>query len=179
MNVLNAPAIPTTSVSPTADKIALLEPLRYPPISELAQAMLRIAGLRINPNTNGQHRQAYSLSLRLKNISDGKETAVVLPAGAKIITPQWSPDGKSLAIGNLTPTGVELWVVDAATAKARKINGVQINTAYGRFGWEDSHTISANLVSSKRGPAPEYQNLTPTEPSIQETSGRTGAVQTF
>jgi hypothetical protein len=34
-------------------------------------------------------------------------------------------------------------------------------------------------VPSKRGPAPAYQNLTPTEPSIQETSGRTGAVQTY
>ena len=34
------------------DKIALFEPIRYPPISELAQPMLRLAGLRINPNTN-------------------------------------------------------------------------------------------------------------------------------
>ena len=59
MDVLNAPAIPSVSVSPVHDKMALLEPLRYPPISELAQPMLRIAGLRINPNTNGQHRQSH------------------------------------------------------------------------------------------------------------------------
>ena len=32
MDVLNAPSIPTTSVSPARDKIALLEPLRYPPM---------------------------------------------------------------------------------------------------------------------------------------------------
>ncbi len=70
MDVLNAPATPTISVSPTRDRIALLEPLRYPPISELAQPMLRIAGLRINPNTNGHHRQPYSVSFKLKNISD-------------------------------------------------------------------------------------------------------------
>ena len=57
MDVLNAPAIPTTSVSPTHDKILLSEPLRNPPIAELSQPMLRIAGLRINPSTNGQHRQ--------------------------------------------------------------------------------------------------------------------------
>ena len=31
MDVLNAPAIPTTSVSPTHDKILLSEPLRNPP----------------------------------------------------------------------------------------------------------------------------------------------------
>src|SRR5215216_6509857 len=99
MDVLNAPAIPSTSLSPTRDRIALLEPLRYPPISELAQPMLRIAGLRINPNNNGQHRQPYFVSMKLKNISDGKETAVSLPAGAQIIQPQWSPDGKYIAAG--------------------------------------------------------------------------------
>lgn len=179
MDVLNAPAIPSTSISPTRDKIALLEPLRYPPISELSQPMLRLAGLRINPNTNGQHRQPYSVSLKLKNISDGKEISVTLPAGAQIISPSWSPDGKYLAAGNVTANGIELWIIDTANGKAQKIKNVFVNTAFGGFSWEDSRTLSVNLVPSKRGTAPSYQNLTPTEPNIQETSGRTGAVQTF
>ncbi|CAN5350697.1 S9 family peptidase [soil metagenome] len=179
MDVLNAPGIPFTSVSPSRDKIALLDPLRYPPISELAQPMLRIAGLRINPNTNGQHRQAYSLSLTIKNVSDGKEMPVAFPAGAKLFGTQWAPDGKHIAIANLTPAGNELWVVDTANGKAQKIKGVMLNTTFGNIGWEDSHTISAFLVPAKRGPAPGYQNLTPTEPSIQETSGKTGAVVTY
>ncbi len=179
MDVLNAPAIPNTSVSPTHDKIALLEPLRYPPISELAQPMLRIAGLRINPNTNGQHRQPYSLKLTLKNVSDGKETQVVFPPGAQLFATQWAPDGKHIAVANQTPAGIELWIVDTATGKAQKIKNVSLNTTLGGISWEDSHTISAMLVPAKRGPAPADQNLTPTEPNIQETSGRTGAVQTF
>lgn len=179
MDVLNAPAIPTTSISPTRDRIALLEPLRYPPIAELAQPMLRIAGSRINPNTNGQHRQPYAVSLRIKNIADGKEMAVSLPAGAQIITPQWSTDGKYIAAGNVTPSGIELWIIETATAKATKIKNVFVNTAFGGFSWEGPKTISATLVPAKRGPAPAYQNITPTEPNIQETSGRTGVVQTF
>lgn len=178
LDVLNAPVTPGASISPTRDKIALLEPLRYPPISELAQPMLRIAGLRINPNTNGQHRQPYSVSLKLKNVSDGKETPVAVPAGAQLISASWAPDGKHMAVGNITPTGVELWIVDVATAKATKVKGVMINTAFGGFGWEDSKTISANLVPSKRGAAPGYQNLIPSEPNIQETAGRTGAIAT-
>ena len=179
MDVLNAPAIPATSVSPARDRIALLEPLRYPPISELAQPMLRIAGLRINPNNNGQHRQPYFVNLRLRSVSDGKETAVALPPDAKIISPQWSPDGKFLAVGNMTPTGIELWVVDTAAGKAAKIRNVMVNTAFGGFGWEGPRTISATLVPAKRSAPPAYQNLTPNEPNIQETTGRTGAVQTF
>jgi hypothetical protein len=45
--------------------------------------MLRLAGTRVNPNTNGPHLQFYSVSMTLKNIADGKETPVALPAGAK------------------------------------------------------------------------------------------------
>jgi dipeptidyl aminopeptidase/acylaminoacyl peptidase len=179
LDVLNAPAIPLTSVSPAGDKIALLEPLRYPPISELAQPMLRLAGERINPNTNGQHRQPYFLKLTLKNVADGKEMPVSLPAGGKIISPQWSPDGRHIAAGNIAAGGIELWVIDTATGKASRIPNVHVNTAFGGFSWEDSKTISANLVPPKRGMAPAYQNLTPTEPNIQETKGRTGAVQTY
>jgi hypothetical protein len=179
MDVLNAPAIPTVSVSPIRDRLALLEPLRYPPISELAQPMLRLAGSRINPNTNGQHRQPYFVSLKLRNVSDGKETAVALPAGAQIFSPAWSPDGKYIAAGNITPAGIELWIIDTATGKASKIKNVLVNTAYGGFGWEDSRTLSVTMVPSRRGPAPAYQNLTPVEPNIQETTGRGGAIQTF
>jgi dipeptidyl aminopeptidase/acylaminoacyl peptidase len=179
MDVLNSPTIPGTSISPTHDRIALLEPLRYPPISELAQPMLRLAGVRVNPNTNGQHRQPYAVGMKIKTIADGKEMAVALPAGAQIIQPQWSPDGKFIAAGNVTPAGVELWIIDAGTAKATKVKNVLVNTAFGGFSWEGPRTISATLVPSKRGPAPGYQNLTPSEPSIQETSGRTGVVATY
>lgn len=179
LDILNAPPIPSTSISPARDKIAILEPLRYPPISELAEPMLRIAGLRINPNTTAQHRQQYFVSLKLKNIADGSERQIKLRQGAKIISPQWSPDGKYLAIGDLTPTGVDLWIIDTVSAEARQIKNVKVNTAFGGFSWEDGRTIAAQLVPSARGAAPQYQNVTPIGPAIQETSGRTGAVQTF
>jgi dipeptidyl aminopeptidase/acylaminoacyl peptidase len=146
--ILDAPAIPGASVSPSRDKIALLEPLRYPPISELAEPMLRLAGTRVNPKTNAAHRQPYSIKLTLKDVADGKETAVAFPAGAKIISPQWSPDGKYLAVGNVTPEGVELWIIDTSTAKATKVKNVFVNTAFGEFGWEDSDRILAMLVPS-------------------------------
>ncbi len=179
LDVLNAPVNPNISISPTHERIAMLEPLRYPPISEFAQPMLRIAGQRINPVTNAQSRQAYSVSLKFKPISGGSETAVGLPAGAKIVSPQWSPDGKLMAFGNIVQNGIELWIVDTQSGKARKVPNVMVNTAFGGFSWEDAHTISATLVPTRRGIAPAYQNLVPNEPAVQETSGRGGAVQTF
>ncbi len=180
MDVLNAPAIPLTSVSPAKDKIALLEPLRYPPISELAQPMLRLAGLRINPLNNGQHRQPYFVKITLKNVSDGKETVINLPPNAQIYSAVWSADGKYIAAGNITPTGIELWIVETATAKIRKLKDVQINTAFGGFEWmPDQKSLLVNLVPKTRGTAPNYQNVVPIAPNIQETAGKKGAVATF
>ena len=178
-DILNAPVTPITLVSPAKDKILLAEPLRYPPISELAQPMLRLAGLRINPNTNGQHRQLYFVKLSLKNISEGKETPISLPTGAQIISPNWSADGKYIAVGNVTSSGIELWIVETATAKATELKNVQVNTVFGGFEWmPDQKSLIVNLVPSKRSAAPIKSDV-PTEPSIQETVGKTGAVQTF
>lgn len=179
-DVLNATASPQTSISPAKDKIALLEPLRYPPISELAQPMLRLAGLRINPNTTGQHRQFYYVKVTLKNVTDGKETPVALPAGAQIISPVWSADGKFIAAGNVTPTGIDLWIIETATARAKMVKNLKVNTAFGSWQWmPDQRTLLVNAVPKNRGTAPNWQNITPTGPNIQEGAGRGGAVQTF
>jgi len=177
--ILDAPSIPAVSISPGRDKIGLLEPLRYPPISELAEPMLRLAGVRINPKNNAQHRQQYSVSLTLKNISDGKEFPVRLPAGTRIAAPRWSPDGRQIAFANITAGGVELWFVDTASATAKKIPNLYVNTAFGGFDWIDNQTLIVQSVPSNRGPAPEYRDVVPNEPNIQETTGRAGAVQTF
>ncbi|MDQ3821140.1 MAG: hypothetical protein M3362_26130, partial [Acidobacteriota bacterium] len=48
-DVLNAPVTPVGSLSPTRDYMLLVTGIRYPPIAELAQPMLRLAGIRINP----------------------------------------------------------------------------------------------------------------------------------
>ena len=142
--------------------------------------MLRLAGLRINPRTNAQHRQLYFVKVTLKNIADGKETAVSLPAGAKIVSPNWSADGKYMAAGNITPSGIELWIIDTATAKAKNVKNVQVNTAMGGFDWmPDQKSLIVNLVPKNRGAAPSYQDVVPNSPNIQETCGKTGAIQTF
>ena len=44
--VLDVPASPTVSLSPTRDKMLLVESSRYPSIAQLAQPMLRLAGWR-------------------------------------------------------------------------------------------------------------------------------------
>src|SRR5215213_3383548 len=71
LDVLNAPVPPQGVISPARDYMLLVQGVRYPPISELAQPMLRLAGLRINPNTTGPHRENYFVAMSLKKVADG------------------------------------------------------------------------------------------------------------
>ena len=78
LDVLNAPEPPQVSVSPARDMMLMSTQLRYPPIADVAAPMLRLAGSRIDPATNGPHRAQYSVALALKTIADGAETKIVL-----------------------------------------------------------------------------------------------------
>src|SRR5215813_6786885 len=108
LDVLNAPEPPQVSVSPTRDMMLMSTQLRYPPIADVAAPMLRLAGTRIDPATNGPHRAQYSVALALKKIADGAETKILLPANAKVSMPRWSPDGKEFVFTNTVPNGIEV-----------------------------------------------------------------------
>src|SRR5258708_17334372 len=55
VDAINTPPPPTISVSPTRDYGVLMETLAHPSISDLAEPMHRLAGLRIHGPTNGPH----------------------------------------------------------------------------------------------------------------------------
>jgi dipeptidyl aminopeptidase/acylaminoacyl peptidase len=119
------------------------------------------------------------LSLTLKKIADGAETKVALPAGAKPGRPEWSPDGRYFAFPNITATGVELWVGEAATGQTRKLPGVTLNAAYGDpLEWmPGSRELLVRLVPAGCG-KPPARPLVPLGPNIQESSGKGAPVWT-
>ena len=55
--ILDAPATPTTLLSPDRTAILLLERPGLPPISEIAAPEYRVAGIRLDPRTSGPSRQ--------------------------------------------------------------------------------------------------------------------------
>jgi dipeptidyl aminopeptidase/acylaminoacyl peptidase len=180
LDVLSAPVTPAASISPARDYMLLSTGLRYPPIADLAQPMLRLAGLRINPATNGPHRFQYSAALSLKRISDGVEVKIALLPGAKISSVQWSGDGKHFAFLNTSASATELWVGETATGKVRQLKHVAVNNAYGdAFQWmPDSQTLLVQLIPARR-PAAPTQSSVPREPNSQESFGRAGPVRTY
>ena len=180
LDILNAPVTPGASVSPTRDNVILATGLRYPPLADLAQPMLRLAGERINPAANSPHRFQYSVALTLKRIADASEVEIDVPSGAKITDINWSEDGKHFAFLNTTPNRVELWVGDSNSGKIHNVEGVQINSVIGNpLTWlPDNRTLLVQLVSPARGPAPATP-LVPEAPNTQESSGRPGPIRTY
>ncbi|MDT5270160.1 MAG: hypothetical protein QOH49_2346 [Acidobacteriota bacterium] len=180
LDVLNAPVPPVGALSPTREYMLLAQGVRYPPISELAQPMLRLAGLRINPNTTGRHRAPFYVALSLKRVSDGSERKVELPKGAQAGFPVWSAEGRRFAFTNTTPSGIELWAGDPATARVWKLKGIAVNAVYGTpVQWmPDNKTLLVQTVPAKRGVAPAEETV-PRAPNIQESSGRPGPVRTY
>jgi dipeptidyl aminopeptidase/acylaminoacyl peptidase len=184
LDVLNSPAPMQMSVNGTRDHGILYEPVRYPPIAELAQPMLRLAGVRINPATNGPHNPPRVMNLVLKRLSDGRERKVVTPPGAKLSQPVWSPNGKHFALTNTTAGGIELLVGDVATGTVRAITGVKLNAAIASpfapgFAWmPDSRTLLCRLVPAGRG-RPPVKTAVPAGPNVQENFGRAAPAPTF
>src|SRR3954471_16011384 len=131
LDALNAPTTPTLAISPTRTYALEGQAVRYPPMAEVSQPMLRLAGQRINPKTNGLHNTTFNSSLTLRKLPEGTEIKIYMPPGAKLSGGRWSPDGAHVAFTKTTATGVELWVADTATGKARRIEGVRINAVMG------------------------------------------------
>ena len=191
LDILNAPGTPVLSVNPTHTYALSVTPVRYPPISELAQPMYRIAGMRINPKTNGLHNVVFNSKLVLWKLPAGTQIPVDLPPNAKLSPGRWSPDGARFAFTNTTATGMELWIGETATGKTHKVEGVQVNGVMagaggGRggggpsdFQWmPDGKSMLVEMVKPNRGPAP-HEPLTPTGPHVQESLGGGAPAATY
>ena len=204
LDVLNAPTTPTLSLSPTQTFALESREIRYPSIAELSQPMLRLAGLRINPKTNGLHNTTFHSSLTLRRIPSGEEVKLDLPPNPRLSLGHWSRDGAHFAFSNTTANGIELWIGDTA-GKTRKIEGVHLNAVmagrgggdpagrgapYGRGGgfsgggggsdiqWmPDNKTLLVEIVKPNRGPAPAEPTV-PTGPHVQESLGGAAPVVT-
>ncbi len=152
---------------------------RHAPVADLAEPVVRLAGLRINPVNNGPHRAPRCVELLLQPLPDGKERAVVLPAGARITPPVWSPDGSHFAFLRFGSREVELWVGDGKRGAARRLRG-GINAAMGEpFQWmPDSQSLLCQTVVTNRSRPPAPPRV-PGGPVVQETAGKIAPAPTY
>jgi len=180
IDAFDAAPLPQAILSPSKKTLALLYRRPYPTIAELSRPMLRLAGARINPKTNGPHRTGLIYAITLKRIADGAEAKVTVPAQANISNVRFSPNGEYLSFLNTTPSGIELWVA-YATGKARRLSGLdRLNAASGDpCDWlHDSANLICEIVAAGRG-LPPSEPAVPSGPNIQENQGKPSPAPTF
>lgn len=187
VDVLLAPAPPMAFVNPQGDDILLAEPVRYPPISELARPMLRIAGVRMDPANFGEHDPPRLIHLSIVRVSDGHAHRIIFPAGEGFGQPQWSPDGKHFFVTVTADKSVQLWIGDAATAAIHRLPGVALNSTLviqfpptsGPCSWApDSRNLLCRTVPANYGRAPAEPRV-PAGPIVQESFGKAAPAPTF
>jgi dipeptidyl aminopeptidase/acylaminoacyl peptidase len=177
----DATPLPAAILAPSKQVIALSYRRAYPTIAELSQPILRLAGARVNPNTNGPQRTANIYAITLKRISDGAETKIVVPPQANLSNLHFSPDGSQLSFLNTKPRGIELWIADVATGRSKLVSGVdRLNATTGDpCDWlRDNKTLICTLVVAARGTVPTAPNV-PMGPNIQENIGKAAPAPTF
>jgi dipeptidyl aminopeptidase/acylaminoacyl peptidase len=172
------------SVSMDAKKEHMLLSYRstYKTLDDLNQEELRLGGLRINPITNISSTVTYINNIKLKKVAEQNEIQVIgLPANPRISNIVWSPNYKKILFSNTIDTGVELWVLDVASAKAIKLTVAALNANLGTpFSWfNDSETILVKMLPRKRAALLDSKKDLPTGPIISNSAGSKSQNRTY
>jgi dipeptidyl aminopeptidase/acylaminoacyl peptidase len=192
LNLIDAPAPFTANVSPTRDQALLYEPVRFPDISDLAQPMYRLAGLRIDPANNGPHVPQRFVNWRLVNLSSGASRRIEIPARVYAGAPIWSPDGRRFVILNYGRHTVELWIGDAGTGAVHRLGTLAVNAVIEPFSFfgppepgsgpviwmPDSRHLLVRVVPAQRGGPPQAPAVD-LGPIVQESDGNSSPVPTY
>lgn len=178
--LVDAPRPPQLSLSPRRDLVAFVQSPALPGIVDVAQPELKLAGIRINPRTYSQSQFSFGTDLWLMDIATRVEHRIAgLPAPLAVIAMDWSPDQRHIALSHLDKQAgeVQLWLVDVASRRARKLAARPLNAVAGRgFDWmPDSRRLLVILRPAGQGAAPASDGI-PTGPNIQQT-GPGGNVQ--
>jgi dipeptidyl aminopeptidase/acylaminoacyl peptidase len=180
VKVVDAAPTPGVSLSPDQTKMLLIQYPSYPPIRELAERELKLAGLRIKPAVDGRSRTSGATNLRLMTVAgSGSEDVAGLPGSPRIENIRWSPDGGHVSFTHATSDGLELWVLDVEAARARRLTGRRLSLTAGNApSWLDGRTLVAAFVPEGRGAEPLAPPV-PAGPVIEESAGREAPARTY
>ncbi|MEM9808551.1 MAG: prolyl oligopeptidase family serine peptidase [Cyanobacteria bacterium P01_D01_bin.56] len=180
VSMLDVDPLPAVAISPDNQWLLELERRSLPPISELAQPWVAIAGTKINPNTWGPAKEGFYKGIRVRPLGATESTPIYLPPNARIRNLRWSSDSRYMAFTLTQAEGIELWILDIAEAKARPLTGPILNDTYNTpCRWlPDTEGLICKLRPQGIG-APPTKPTVPPGPVIESSQGRVAANRTY
>lgn len=154
----------------------------YKSLDDLNQTEMSLAGLRVNPVTNISSSMSYITNLKVQKVMEEEAVQVSgLPANPKIANLTWSPDETKVAFTHTTATGVELWVMEFATATARKLTDATLNANLGNpIDWyRDANSLLVKMLPANRPALVDTKNAIPAGPVISVSDGTVSQNRTY
>ncbi|MGB0839313.1 MAG: prolyl oligopeptidase family serine peptidase [Chitinophagales bacterium] len=186
IDLVDAKRSPGILMSPNGAYILLTERPSLPSIELLARPELKLAGIRLNPRTNGRTQHAFTAQIRLKTVNHegGEHTEKVvshLPPNAQLSQITWSPDNQKVAFCHTTADHIQLWYFNILDCQAKQLTSLAINSFFQSksFVWTpDSQALTFKAVVQNRETAPE-KPLKPKGPVVMESDGEAVANRTY
>lgn len=154
----------------------------YKTLDDLNQEEMKLGGLRVNPITNISSTVTYINNLKLRKVAEKVEKQVSgLPENARIAFVSWSPNEKKIAFTNTTNKGVELWIIDVASAAAKKITSDNLNANLGSpFNWmKDNENLLIKVLPQNRPALIDGKKDLPKGPTVSVSDGSKSQNRTF
>lgn len=173
---------PRISIDDNKEYMLLTYRSTYKTLADLNLNEMRLAGLRIDVNTNISSTTTYITNLKVRKLKDSQETQVKgLPANPRIANISWSPDQTKIAFTHTTEKGVELWVLDIKTAQATKLTKDNLNANLGNptTWFKDSKSLLISVIPANRPALIDTKNNIPTGPIVSVSEGVVSQNRTY
>jgi hypothetical protein len=182
LDLADVPQTPLVLIDDENENIVLLHRSKYKTIVELSETEMRLAGLRINPVTNIGSRTTFYNNITLMKVGEKEEIAVKgLPAEPRLSYFSWSPDQSKMAFTHTTSDGVELWILEVATATARKLSEPVLNANTGRpfFWFPDGESFLVKMLPDDKEKLIDKSTAVPTGPRVSVSEGEMAQNRTY
>ena len=182
LELVNAPLAPSVRITDDGEFMLLLYRDAYKSIQELSEPELRLAGLRINPKTNIGSRTNYYNNLKIKKPADREAIQVKgLPDNPRLANFSFSPDESKVAVTNTTPDGVEIWVLDLASAAVNKVTEATVNANLRDvINWfSDGKSLLVKMLPESRKELIDVAEAIPDGPTISTNDGKKAQNRTY
>lgn len=151
-------------------------------LSDLNQPELRLAGLRINPETNISSTLTYFHDIRYQQVMKGEVQSIKgLPEQPRIAYVSFSPDETKIAFTHTAEDGVELWVADLKTLTAAKVTNAVLNANAGQpYTWfPDSRNLLVRMLPADRKTLRDTKTALPEGPVVLVSDGQISQNRTY
>lgn len=181
-DLVDAPLAPAIALAGDGETLLFYSRDRFQSIEQLSQKEMRLGGLRINPVTHIGSRTVFYNKIELGSVKNTTRYAVEgLPDKPQFSHFQFSPNDAYVSFTHTTDKGVELWVIDIKSHKAKRLTKDIVNASMGQsITWaRDSKSLLVKVIPADKPDLIEADKEVPTGPTVAESGGEKAQNRTY